>query len=74
MRVDRGQRTVEEVWDPDVKSSTFGDSISNDLWVRDRKTEDVCEDDDGLFFGVFSIGTLGQVGTLLFDAFGGARK
>jgi hypothetical protein len=68
------QRTVEEVWDPDVESSTLGDGIGDDLWVGDGKTEDVCEEDDGLVFGVFLVGTFGEVGAILFSAFGRTWK
>ena len=66
-------RAVEEVWDPDVESSTLSDAISNNLWVGD-KTEDVCEEDDSFVFGVLLVGTLGEVGTILFGAFGGTWK
>ena len=68
-----GVLAVEEVWDPDVESSTLGDGICDDLWVGD-KTEDVREEDDGLVLGIFLVGTLGEVGTILVGAFGRTWK
>ena len=41
-------RTVEEIGNPDIYADMFSEVVCDDPWVRQRQTEDVCEEDDCL--------------------------
>ena len=43
-----GRRTVEEIGNPDVYADMLGEVVGNNPRIRQRKTEDVGEEDDRL--------------------------
>ena len=41
-------RTVKKIWNPDIYSNMFSEVVRYNPWIRQRKAEYICEEDDCL--------------------------
>jgi len=55
------ERTIEEIRNPDIYTNMFSEVIGDNPGVRQRKAEDISEEDDGLGLPRGIVGCRGEV-------------